>query len=1016
MLKRRLLAVACLLSLCISARAQFFTSGEERWSVQWRSISSSDFKIIYPEGLDSLALQYGLSLERWKAPVSRSIGFAPNENYRKPLPVILRAYTAEANGTVVWTPRRMELFTGPSARQPEALPWMDNLAIHESRHATQMQFTRQRGFGLYNLLVGELFPGAMAALYPGPALFEGDAVATETALSASGRGRSADFLEYYRACFAEGQMRDAYRWRWDSQKLYTPDYYRAGYLLVAGARYLYDEPYLAKGYYDNIAGRKAPFPTFNLQYTLKKAGGGNVKQTWREIASAQQEIWEKDEAARGPFTPSREITAPGRRFTQYLGPSTDGEYIFAIRHSITATPRLVKIAEDGRVSTLRTMSPTASDVRYSPATGRLYWSESVSDPRWSKEGSSRIYSVGTSGGSRATLTGKGRFYNPSPAEDDEVVAVVEYPVTGGSAIVVLDGVSGRQVARYPAPDFLQVVESAWVGGHIAASAISEDGFGIYVADEGYRTLLAPAPAKIKQLRSYGGQLHFVSDRLGVNELYRLDGEDVFQLTNNRLGASEFLPEGDSLTFAVLSPDGRMLRREALAEGRRIQYDSLYRYPVAEKLSEQERQIAGSVEDAPEGSFSSPARYSRLTHLVRIHSWAPAYVNYDEIADLSFDSLTSDAGLGATVFFQNDLSTSYGYASYGARRIAEDDLSVAKWRNTFHGSLTFSGLYPIIELSADIGERDSRHYSLLTTVFTSLKSSSLVKENTSSPYVKGQVKVYVPLSFSSGGWYRGVVPQVNLDLSNDLINTTDVLRKYFPLIGNRGSGAASFAGADPGRVLPLSRLTASLRGYTMLGTASSGIYPRWGIGAEAGISIRPGLGDLFSPNAYTYLYGYVPGFMDTHGIRLSATTQIQMSGRFAESYLKAVPRGLSAVSGIQEYIRARYPVQSKFTADYALPVLPVDWSGLGPVAYVRNFEIKGHFDYGHYSGSGSFRDGGLYSVGGSLCVRLANLLWIPYDTRIGVSYSFNGGFSWEDMVKNGVVLDRHRIGMEFSIDL
>ena len=63
---------------------------------------------------------------------------------------------------------------------------------------------------------------------------EGDAVAAETALTSSGRGRSADFLEYFRVCFENGDLRDFDRWRFGSQKYYAPDYYKIGYLTVAG--------------------------------------------------------------------------------------------------------------------------------------------------------------------------------------------------------------------------------------------------------------------------------------------------------------------------------------------------------------------------------------------------------------------------------------------------------------------------------------------------------------------------------------------------------------------------------------------------------------------------------------------------------------------------------------------------------------------------------------------------------------------------------------------------------------
>ena len=221
---KRIGAIFFLLFAATVARAQFFSSGADPGGVKWLSISSDHFRLIYPAGNDSLALRYGLALERALEPVGGSIGYEPNARYRRPMPVILHSYTAKANGSVVWAPRRMDLFTRPQSLAPEPLDWITELAVHESRHVAQMQFARGRGFGVFNVLGGELFTGAMAALYPGPALLEGDAVAAETGLTSAGRGRSSDFLEYYRVSFAAGDYRNWYRWRWGSQKLYTPDH------------------------------------------------------------------------------------------------------------------------------------------------------------------------------------------------------------------------------------------------------------------------------------------------------------------------------------------------------------------------------------------------------------------------------------------------------------------------------------------------------------------------------------------------------------------------------------------------------------------------------------------------------------------------------------------------------------------------------------------------------------------------------------------------------------------------
>ena len=87
---------------------------------------------------------------------------------------------------------------------------------------------------------------------------------------------------------------------------------------------------------------------------------------------------------------------------------------------------------------------------------------------------------------------------------------------------------------------------------------------------------------------------------------------------------------------------------------------------------------------------------------------------------------------------------------------------------------------------------------------------------------------------------------------------------------------------------------SVRGYLMLPKADSQVYPRWGVGAEAGGSFRPGIEKIYSPVVYGYLYGYLPGFTRTQGLRLSASAQHQLptGAPFGENSITVQPRGFT----------------------------------------------------------------------------------------------------------------------------
>ncbi len=1012
---RRLLTLLLFASLCTGAAAQFYTYGDDPAKLKWYSIKSSDFKIIYPEGLDSLALEYGRSLEGYRVPVGRSIGYEPNGLYRRPLPVILHAY-ASSNGMVVWAPRRMEFYTGPDAEEPEPMDWVSSLTIHESRHASQMQFAHHRRYCVLNWLVGEMFTGAMSALYPGTALLEGDAVVTETALTDKGRGRSADFLEYYRASFAENDFRDFYQWRWSSQNHYTPDHYRAGYMLVGGVRAFFDAPLFAAHYNEKFLHGIPHLPFNVLNKTLRKDTGLRLKAVWPVIAEKQQEIWANDEAARGPFLPARKLTEDSRRFTQYSAVNATPDGYIALRSGLTSTTRLVSIDTLGHVDIIRPFTTTAS-LEYSAALDRIFWSESIPDIRWSQKKTSRIRSARTDGSDIRTLTREGRLYNPSPSSDSRLSAT-EYPIEGGSAVVILDGTDGTVLSRIEAPDSLQVVETAWIGETVLASAISPSGFGIYCVTDGYRQALAPTPAKIKQLDTRDGNVLFVSDRLGVNELYSLDPSDgtVTQMTSNRFGASDFIIADDSVTFAALTRTGRMLYRSEFQPIGTVDYSETYKHPVAEALSAQEASLAAGKPSTP-GKFSEPVRYRKAAHLLHVHSWAPVYAGYDNISNTSLETVFTVASLGATVFFQNDLGTAHGYAGYSATPGISESDKHGRWFHAGHAMFTYSGLFPVFELTADYGERNTYRYSTNILTLSDHKELSFSRRAYDKPSFNGSVKVYIPFNFSSGGWNRGLIPQAKFTFSNDMFSTGEVFFSPVPVYTpDRTEEDRLFAGYNPGTIVPFTRLATSLRGYTMLGTASSGTYPRWGIGAEAGYASRPGLNGLFKDNLYAMVYGYIPGIIDTHGIKLMARTQVQGSGKVPNSYTYMVPKGLSnESSAIQGFIENKYPVQNLFSIEYALPLLSVNWSGLGRFAYLRNFELRGFNELGLYGGGASGK-GTLASAGASFAARLSNFLWLPYDVRAGIEFSHNYGSIFNDLLPEMEHLRRNSVSFIFTVDL
>lgn len=1047
---------------CVNANAQFSLTGSDPAAVRWRQMETENFIMIFPKGEDSLARVYGTELEQARLRIAGSSGYLIGQSYKGKMPVVLHSRYVLPNASVTWAPKRMDIFTVNDPYAPTAMPWVRNLAIHEGRHAAQMQFGADRGNKVLHWFFGEMAAGAFAGIYPGPAFLEGDAVVAETALSRSGRGRQADFLEYMMLAFDCGDWRDYYRWFYGSNKNYTPDYYRVGYMLIAGTRVFFNDPLFTQEYFDRVV-RKGGF--FNLQKTVKSASGKSFNESFRTIEENFQQLWNIEAAVREPFMPSRQISRRPRMHSEYNGSVLGGDSrIYSLKSGMATPNCLVRLDPNGKEKSIRSFASYTSDLFLDSEGQRIFWSESVSGRRWTLGGSSRIRYVDLSKpGKVQNLTKKGRYFNPAPSEDGKVIAATEYPYAGGSRIVLLDAADGSVRESFTAPDSIQFTESAWIGDRLFAAGLSDNGMGIYEVtgpdSDGKAILcklLGPQPVTLSHLRtipalrqaqgterdrtlslskrpvSEDRQLTFLCDRTGAMELYSLDVENLKlrQLTSTRYGISSPVFKADTLYYSSLAASdrpkdykqGRMMYATAVADlpVTEVRYEDIHKYPVADALTAQETALGDSIAVAAEVKFSQPERYSKI-RLPHIHSWAPVYFNYDNVESISGDDYYKTASLGATAMFQNLLSTGYGMVGYGAH---EDPYKDGDWRHSGHFKYIFTGLWPVIEFSADFNDRAAMDIQKIQVSKEKMYRLYNKGTLTDKPYFEGGLKVYIPFNFSSGGINRGLIPQVKYKFTNDRYNDQILFQHIVKKDGKDVTETYSTIGEN--NISPLQTLDASIRGYVMRQKAPSQVFPSLGFGAELGFHFRPGHMKAYNPTAYLYTYGYLPGFTARQGLRLTASMEVWYGpyeeGGIMEGALTAIPRGF-VDTNLKSIINSCSESRWRVTADYAIPFADVDWSFLSPVAYVKNFELTPFFDWSYQTFSwnhelhynpGAVMGENLFSVGADLTVRLGNFFWLPYDTQIGIRYARN---FWHYIDRFPISnLNKDYIGWIFSISL
>ncbi|MGI5848276.1 MAG: hypothetical protein ACOX5T_09685 [Candidatus Cryptobacteroides sp.] len=1033
--------ISALLSLSWTAVGQFQPTGSNPASVKWQQMETDNFKLLYPVGSDSLARVYGLALEKYRVPLSYTSGYLIGENYRTRMPVILHGHSALPNGSVTWAPRRIDMFTVQDPCAPTPIPWTTLLAIHEGRHAAQMQFGRAKGFKFFHYLYGEMFAGALAGIYPGRTLLEGDAVTTETALTRSGRGRQASFLNYLMPAFDSGDFRNYWKWSYGSQKYYAPDFYRAGYLLVSGTRVFFDDPLFMQRYFDRVT-RKGWFGS--LQKTVKTASGTSFRASFRQIEESFLTIWDENAARREPFMPSTQFTQSPWRHTEYSrGSLTGGEDLIAVKSGLSTPTCLIRIAPDGTEERIRSFSANTSCLHYDARHDRLYWTEIVPGVRWDLASRSIIRYIDLRSPRKIhNLTREGKRFNSVPSPDGELLSVTEYPVSGGSRLTILRARDGELEKTFIAPDSLQFVESAWLEDRNFVSGLSENGFGLYEiigrdpdGKAKLRKWLGPQPVMIDDLGVEKDCLTFISDRTGVEELYFLDPDsgELRQMSSTRYGLQYpcFNTAGDTLFYsAVASSDqpetyrqGSMLYATAVADlpAKIVDFNDIYAWPVADSLSRQE--AAFHAAPAEPVRFSEPRNYSKI-RLPRFHSWAPVFFNYDNFNSLSGENYYEVGSLGVTGFFQNNLGTGYGFIGYSARKDPDDE---TRWRHSGHLKYTYTGLFPVFEVQVDFNERESFDYRRVHLKQEDLHAFYFAKALRGVPELDVKFSAYIPLNFSSGGLSKGLIPRLRYNYSNNRF-IDGILMLYRDKDGKDIPELTTVEGG--GKIAAFRSVDFSARGYILRSKAPSQVYPSLGFGAELGLKAYPEHLRSYPSIGYLYLYGYLPGIGWNQGIKLTAALQsgvIYPSGPnsgywFERNVINTIPRGFvnSTLDTVTELCGAG---RLKATFDYAIPLFPVDWSFLAPAAYIRNFVLTPFVDYSMMIWNAHTLLGlnpamvsysHLFSIGADFTANLGNFLWLPFKTSVGVRYACNLA---DTLPYLGVTkLKSHYLGFLFTVDM
>lgn len=838
-----------------------------------------------------MAYRYALYLENAYSHIQKTIG----KPMKAKFPVVLHPGSMRSNGMVAWAPRRMELITTPSSNL-DVQSWDRHLVLHESRHVFQTGKVMHGVFKPLYYLIGEQAAGVASFFLP-TWFLEGDAVATETALSSGGRGRLPEFNMPYRAQLLGSDKNYSFdKWLLGSYKDYTSTYYALGYDMTSFARYKYGA---------DIWDRTTSRYVRNILFagSFKHFTGSGVKRLYHDTFDYLKEEWQKlDSASLAPSYLSPEAKA----YTSYRYPQAlNDSVVIAVKSGLKDVNSLVCLTH-GQEKRLGYIGNINSRINLHDT--RIYWTENTPGIRWTHQNYSELKCYDLTTDRITTLTPRQRYLSPSIDRQGKRAAVSCPLTTGENQLVLLSLETGKELNAFPVPDNGFIKELTFgEDDNIIALTVNDAGISLLqltLQTGQWKELLKTTSINITSPLWNDGKIYFESGANGTNNLYCLNPSDaqIRRLTSAQFGAFDptFSASGSHLLFSDYQPKGyriASLSTDSLLT-QEADFNKPAPTPLANAIAAQEQYNLDSARLEPVAFQPEP--YRKGVHTFKIHSWAPFYYDVAKAMSSAADDLSTLVKPGAMILSQNTLNTAIMQAGWYYHK------------GEHHGRLAFSyqGWFPVIDLSVDYG---SKAFDMSWT--KNDKGNEIAQGHyTNRNLLEAEARLYLPFNLTKNQRIRGIQPALTYYFTN-----------------NRYQQYSSRNYRNFQYILP------EVLFYDYRRLAPRDILPRTGYQLRLQYLKSPFNTENYGSIYATRLTTYWPGILRNQGLMVRFAYQYQQLDGKA---LYLPERLLDKTRGYSSIYQTRQ--QWAFKADYALPLLSPDFN-VGALMYIRRFRANLFYD-------------------------------------------------------------------------
>lgn len=936
----------------LSANSQYFNDGQSRSGIKWKKIESINFEVIYPDGFDAKAAQIAQMMEKSYQYVTISLNQKP-----KKISVILHTETVKSNAFLGWAPSRIEMYTTPHQRI-YSQDWLEQLAIHEYRHMVQISKLESEMPKLMRWIFGEQAAAFLTAAYLPFWFIEGDAVAIETGLSNSGRGRLPDFHKELRTQVIENKIFSYDKAYLGSYKDHVPNYYQLGYFLAGGARMLYNKPI-----WDEVVSNVARKPLSLVPFDkgLRKSIGLNKTELYDTVFNYLEKRWKAEDQLIHPSS-YQTVSTFKKQYNSYrYGFRMNDSLHVAERISYGDVTRFVSIDESGKEKVLF----TPGYHYYESVSGKenqLIWSERLSHFRWNHADRSMIRILNIDTGKLIEHKYNMKLFSPVLSPDFKKFIAVEADHNYQFFLVIFDAESGEIINKLinPLNDFYITPSWSNDGKSIYTVLLRNNEKGIAkieIINEKIEMVLPFKNQEIIKPFEIGDEVYFIGGYTGVDHLYSIKkGSSVInQVISSRFGLCDPSFHNNELTYSSYTSNGYQLVKTSLDSLQfvPVNIDEIkFSFPIADAIAEQEKGVI-DFSELDEINFI-PQKYSKTQNLFHFHSWAPVSINPYQQTILP----------GVSAMSQNMLSTAEFTAGYRYRWESKQGELYAKFR--------YYGWLPVIDMDVSHGKRES--YYLQINQFMDNNNQVVRVDTMKNEFGWAEtnfgINTYLPIDLSKGRYYRKIQPRLKYNLTNLSVDSN--APSSFP--------DGIYHSVESGLYM-----------YHILNSSSQDVLPNFGAIVDISyLTILPGVvdfGTIFTLSTTLFL----PGIAKNHGIGLYQGAHIKQRADYAFSDRVRFPRGHQPILNDRMYTIA---------ADYRLPLFYPDVK-LGRWVYFKRFKMLAFYDTSFYDGTITnnqgvfFYSGHLQSTGIELTSDLHLLRFIaPIELGVRSSYLFDQTFKFD----------------------